>query len=127
MTGVGGSELGIGGFEDLKAWQEAQNLAVEVYTISKLFPKDELFGITSQVRRAVSSVSANIAEGYGRSTANDKLHFMSIAYGSLLETRNFIYLSHKLDFITREDMDRILLQITTCQKLLNGFKRSLKS
>lgn len=124
---IGSSELGVQGFEDLQVWQESQNLAVQVYSISRLFPKDEQFGMTNQIRRSVSSISANIAEGYGRHTINDKLHFMSIAYGSLLETKNFIYLSHRLDYVTKEDMDKILTQIVMCQKLLNGFKRSLRS
>lgn len=125
--GVGNSELGVREFEDLHVWQESQNLAVQIYTASKLFPKDEQFGITNQIRRAVTSVSANIAEGYGRSGVNDKLHFMTIAYGSLLETKNFIYLSHRLDYLNKEDMNTMITQIVICQKLLNGFKRSLKS
>ena len=79
-------------FEQLHAWQEAQTLAVFVYTIIKQFPKNEIFGLTSQIKRASSSVSANIAEGFGRRTIADKLHFYAIAYGSLLETKNFPHL-----------------------------------
>lgn len=62
-------------FENLRVWQESQNLAVEIYTVTKQFPKDELFAITSQLRRSASSISANIAEGFGRVSKNDKLHF----------------------------------------------------
>ena len=114
-------------FENLEAWQLSQELAVQVYEVTKLFPKDEIFGITNQLRRASSSISANIAEGYGRETAKDKLHFMAIAYGSLLETKNFIYLSQKLGYLDETATSDLILQSTTCQKLLNGFKRSLKS
>ena len=86
-------------FEDLVVWRESQNLAVEVYTITKLFPKDELYGITSQIRRSSSSVSANIAEGFGRSSRKELLYFYSVANGSLLETKNFLYLAEKLGYI----------------------------
>lgn len=112
-------------FEDLTTWQESQNLAVAVYSITKSFPKDEQFGITSQIRRAVSSISANIAEGFGRSTTKDKLQFMTIAYGSLLETKNFIYLAEKLEYIDSVTTKNLIEQCVLCQKLINGFKRSL--
>lgn len=126
------SDLGVGkrpvrSFEDLNVWQESQQLAVEVYRVSKTFPKDEIFGLTSQLRRAVASVSANIAEGFGRSTVKDKLNFLSIAYGSLLETKNFIYLAEKLGYLDKSTTSVILEKITICQKLLNGFRRSLQS
>lgn len=75
-------------FEDLRVWQKSQNLAIEVYKITKKFPKAELFAMTSQIRRAATSVSANIAEGFGRVSKADKLHFYTMAYGSLLEAKN---------------------------------------
>ena len=126
--GDGGSEVSsVQAFEDLVVWQESQNLAVDVYKATKSFPKDEIFGITNQIRRAASSVSANIAEGYGRSKTNDKLHFMSIAYGSLLETKNFIYLANRLEYLTKDTFNSLIDQSVRCQKLLNGFRRSLKN
>lgn len=112
-------------FEDLIVWQESQNLAVSIYKITKQFPKDELFAITNQLRRAASSISANIAEGFGRSTSKDKTHFYVMAYGSLLEVKNFLYLSNKLDYITKQELDELLLQSTSCQKLINASKRAL--
>lgn len=130
--GVRSSELGVSAgqlrsFENLIVWQESQSLAVEVYRLTKNFPKEEVFGITSQIRRASSSVSANIAEGFGRSTTKDKLQFMTIAYGSLLETKNFIYLATKLGYMTDESQVETVEHIVRCQRLLNGFKRSLAS
>ncbi len=113
-------------FEQLVVWQESHELAVKVYARTKEFPKEEMFGITSQIRRASSSVSANIAEGFGRSSAADKHHFMTIAYGSLLETKNFLYLAARLEYISENQLNELLSQITTCQKLLNGYKRVLK-
>lgn len=117
----------INSFEQLVVWQESQKLAVYVYRLSKNYPKDELFGITNQMRRAVTSVSANIAEGFGRVTKNDKSHFLVIAYGSLLETKNFLYLSEKLGFITKEQLQLAIEHCIGCQKLINAYKRSINT
>ena len=116
----------ISNFEDLVVWRESQNLAVEVYTLLRLFPKEEVFGLISQTKRAVSSVSANIAEGFGRKTSKDKLQFYTIAYGSLLETKNFLYLGEKLQYISSAQLEKTLGQVVSCQKLLNAFMRPLK-
>ena len=116
----------IQGFEDLVVWQESQNLAVQVYEITKQFPREEVFGITSQIKRAVSSVSANIAEGFGRQTLKDKLQFYTIAYGSLLETKNFLYLSQRLGYIAEEHLDALLDTTVSCWKFLNGLNKSLQ-
>lgn len=96
------------------------------YKASKAFPKDEVFGLTSQLRRAVVSVSANIAEGFGRKSQKDKLHFYAIAYGSLLESKNFFYLSHRLGYISEQELEDLLAQTTSCQKLLNALMKSLQ-
>lgn len=69
-------------FEDLIAWQQTQNLAVFVYKITKKFPKDEQFALTNQIRRASTSISANIAEGFGRRSPKDKVYFYRVAYGT---------------------------------------------
>jgi four helix bundle protein len=123
---VDGKTQKINSFEQLTVWQEPQELAVLVYGLTKDFPKEEQFGITSQLRRAASSVSANIAEGFGRLSVNDKQHFLTIAYGSLLETKNFLYLANRLGYITAASLERILPQIISCQKLINAYKRSIK-
>jgi four helix bundle protein len=112
-------------FEDLEVWQEAQLLAVEVYHVTRSFPKDEIYAMTSQLRRAASSISANIAEGFGRSTVKDKIHFYTIAYGSLLEVKNFLYLAQKLDYIDEEILNNLIEHSIICQKLINGSKRWL--
>lgn len=113
-------------FEDLTVWQESQSFAVEVYKVTKQFPKDEIFAMTSQLRRAVSSVSANIAEGFGRASVNDKLHFYTMAYGSLLEVKNFLYLAEKLGYIDKSELDKLIIHIVSCQKLINAFKAGLR-
>ena len=114
-------------FEDLRVWQEAQNWAVEIYKITRSFPDDEKFGLTSQLRRAASSVSANIAEGFGRRTNKDKLQFYVIAYGSALEAKNFLYLSNKLNYIDETSLTRHIDRGTAVQRLLNAFMGPLKS
>lgn len=121
-----GSNNKIERFEDLRVWQESQKWAVAVYESTKLFPKDELYALTSQIRRAASSISANIAEGFGRKSPRDKLHFYTMAYGSALETKNFLYLTNKLGYIGKPDLDVPLEQGTDVQKLLNAFMRPLK-
>ncbi len=115
----------ITGFEQLIAWQKSQDLAVAIYKITKPFPADERFALTNQLRRAVSSVSANIAEGFGRRSAKDKLHFYAIAYGSLLETKNFAYLAARLNYLDEKALNSLILDMTDCQKLLNALSRSI--
>jgi len=112
-------------FEQLTVWQESQLFAVEVYKITKQFPKEEIFAITSQLRRASSSISANIAEGFGRTSPKDKLHFYTMAYGSLLEVKNFLYLSEKLGYLKQAELEILITQSISCQKLINAFKAGL--
>jgi four helix bundle protein len=112
-------------FEQSDAWQQSQDLAVAVYEATKNFPQEDKFGITNQIRRAASSISANIAEGFGRRARKDKKHFYIMAYGSLLETKNFIYLSTKLKYLSDDRSETLLQQCIRCQKLINGLVRSL--
>ena len=116
----------INSFEDLTVWQETQMFAVHIYRITEKFPADEVFAMTSQLRRAATSISANIAEGFGRTSTNDKLHFYTMAYGSLLEVKNFLYLAEKLGYITSETLTEILPVSVSCQKLINAFKAGLQ-
>lgn len=113
-------------FEDLIVWKEAQNLAVSIYKETKDFPSDEKFGLTNQIRRASVSISANIAEGFGRNSAKNKLQFYTIAYGSLLEVKNFIYLAQKLGYLDKNTVNVMLNGSVSVQKLLNAFMRPLK-
>lgn len=113
-------------FEQLLAWQKAQDLSVLVYEFTKRFPTDEKFGLVSQIRRAANSVSANIAEGFGRRTNADKLQFYTMAYGSLLEVKNFLYLSERLGYLGNEDINKIFDVLTESQKLLNALMKSIR-
>lgn len=110
-------------FEDMTVWQDAQDFAVSVYGITKSFPSDERFAIIDQMRRAASSISANIAEGFGRKSRKDMLHFYSIAYGSLLETKNFVYLSRKLGYLDTAQEEVLIYAVENLQKQLNAINR----
>ena len=100
----------INNFEEMPVWQDAQDYAVAVYAITKNYPKEEKYALVDQMRRAASSVSANIAEGFGRNsdTHKETTRFYRIALGSLLEVKNFVYLSLRLDYISSEDADELV-------------------
>ena len=89
-------------FRKVEAWQLADDLAVAVYEATKGFPKEEVYGITSQMRRSVTSVAANIAEGASRESEKDYAHFLQIARGSLAETQYFLHLARRLGYLDRE-------------------------
>lgn len=114
-------------FEDMPVWQDSLDLAVLIYKITKSFPIEERFALTNQLHRASSSVSANIAEGFGRQTLKDRAHFYHIALGSLLETKNFIYLAQKLEYMKTDDADDIISKIDSVHKqitaILGYFKK----
>lgn len=114
-------------FEDMQIWQDSQDFAVAVYDATKQFPGSERFAITDQLRRAASSISANIAEGFGRSSQKDMLHFYTIGYGSLLETKNFIYLARKLDYIDEILSDKLIEDSEALQKQFNAIKKYFDS
>lgn len=113
-------------FEDMEVWQEAQEFAVLIYKITKRFPDEEKFGLTSQLRRASSSVSANIAEGFGRSSKKDTAHFYHIARGSLLETKNFMYLSARLAYIDQVILDKSIASADSINQQITAILRYFK-
>jgi len=89
-------------FRKIEAWQLADDFAVAVYEATKAFPKEEVYGITSQIRRAVTSVAANIVEGASRESAKGYAHFLQIARGSLAETQYFLHLARRLAYLDQE-------------------------
>jgi len=108
-------------FTDLEVWKKSHNLAIKTYSLTAKFPKHEMFGITNQLRRAVTSISANIAEGMGRSSYPDRTRFYYNARGSIYETENFLIISKELNFITSDDFNLAIEILNTTRKLLNAF------
>jgi four helix bundle protein len=113
-------------YSELIAWQKAMDLVCEVYQFSSVFPAEERFGLTSQIRRAAVSIPANIAEGQGRATTKDFLHFLSIAYGSLREVETFVVLSCRLGFTEQHRRESLLEAAKEVGRLINGLSNSLR-
>jgi len=112
-------------FKKISAWDEAMDLSVEIYKITADFPNEEKFGLISQIRRSVVSVSSNIAEGAGRDTNPQFLHFLAIANGSLNELRSQLILSYRLDFISMESLNGLEDKIDKIQRMITNFKKQL--
>lgn len=114
-------------FEQLPVWQDALEFAADIYKLTTKFPADEKFAMTSQIRRAAYSISANIAEGFGRKSVKEKIQFYRIAYGSLLEVKNFAYLANKLGYINDEYNKLILSSADSLLKQINAIIAKLSS
>ena len=111
-------------FEKLIAWQKARELASEIYKITRLFPKDEVFGLTSQMRRCAVSIASNLAEGSGRNSMKDKARFTEIAFGSALELLNQLILSFDFEYFEEQKYIEIREKITEVTVLINGLYKS---
>ncbi|MHB9019599.1 MAG: four helix bundle protein [Minisyncoccota bacterium] len=110
-------------FYGLKVWQDAHKITLDIYKTTKTFPHEEIFGLTSQMRRASSSISANIAEGFGRFHFKDKIRFYQQARGSAVELQNHLFLSQDLNYIKKENARKIFQEIEVVIKELNGLIR----
>lgn len=112
-------------YKELKVWQKSVKLATKVYELTKAFPQDERFGITSQIRRAVVSISSNIAEGAGRASRKEFAQFLSIAYGSCYELDTQLLISNNIGFLSDEELKNIDELINEIQKMIYKLKESL--
>jgi four helix bundle protein len=110
----------------LRAFELADEVAMLVYRITAGFPKEELFGLTSQIRRAAVSVPSNIVEGCARDSEADYLRFLNIAFGSLRELHYQLDLSKRLGFLPNEDFSLVESKVIETEKVLNGLIRSLR-
>ena len=113
-------------FTELKAWQEAHKLTLAVYKNTCNFPSHEKFGVVSQLQRAASSVPANIAEGFARNSTGELLRSLSIARGSLAETRYFLLLSRDLGYLNGGALQQMQKQCESVAQLINALARSLR-
>ena len=109
----------------MKAWQEARKLVVEVYRLLDEFPKLEQYALCDQIRRAIVSVPSNLAEGSGRISLKEQLHFYEISYGSLMEAYNQLIIAVDLNYIDESSLEGILPKIDEVARLLNGLRSSL--
>jgi four helix bundle protein len=121
-----GGFMTVKSYRDLETWQQAMALVLEVYRVTKLFPKEELFGLTSQVRRAVVSIPSNIAEGQGRTSTKEFLQHLSIAYGSLCETETQILIAKDLNYLAQQDYESLSTLTARVGRLINGLSKSLQ-
>lgn len=111
-------------FQDILAWKKSHKLCLEVYRLTGKYPKDELFGLVSQSRRAAVSVPSNITEGYRRVGNNDSLHFYNIAQSSLEELRYQLLLAHDLKYISTVENERVSALAEETSKVLSGWIKS---
>lgn len=119
-------EKTITSFQNLTVYQKSEQLTLEIYKLCQELPKEELYGLSSQIKRASLSIGANIAESYGRFHIKDKVNFLYHSRGSLYEVEHFIRIALKLNFINKKQIVNILPLIQDTKKLLNGYIRSFK-
>ena len=112
-------------YKDLIVWQKAIALVTAIYAATRTFPKEELFGLSSQMRRAAVSIPSNIAEGQGRQTTGEFRQFLGHARGSLLETETQILLSERLEYLDHKTSEMLLGQAAEVGRILNGLMNSL--
>lgn len=112
-------------WKELVVWQECHKLVIEIYNLMKRFPKDETFGLCSQIKRAAVSIPANIVEGHSKSSNKDFVRFLYISRGSLEELKYLLYLSKDLGFINLQDYKSLEEKLARIGYLLNNFMKSL--
>jgi len=112
-------------YKELKVWQKAYQLCLQIYRISKGFPKEEVFGITSQIRRASLSIPSNVAEGYGRRSRSGYIRFLNIAYGSLCELETQVLLSGDLNYLKGREFNEVQAAVLEVERMLMALIKSL--
>ncbi|MFH0776876.1 MAG: four helix bundle protein [Patescibacteria group bacterium] len=112
-------------FKDLKVWQKAHNLVLTIYKVTRKFPTEEKFGLTSQLRRAAISIASNIVEGFKRKTKNDSLHFYTISEGSLEEVKYQTLLAKDLGYFPKQTYEEITANAEEIGRMLCGFKKAI--
>ncbi len=115
------------GYKKLKVWKKAHYLAIEIYKITKRFPREELYGITSQIRRSAFSVALNIVEGHASNSKREFLSFLNIANRSLVETEYLLEISEELHFLSNSDYERLENLRTEVAVMLTAFVKTVKA
>jgi len=114
------------GFQDLIAWQKAMALVTAIYRATGDWPREELYGLTSQVRRAAVSIPSNLAEGHDRTGPREFAHHVSVAYGSLCELETQVLIAEQLGYANADTSERLTAQIMEVRRLTRGLLRSLR-
>ncbi len=114
-------------FTDLRVWQSAHEVVLNIYKITKQFPKDEMFGLSSQMRRAAVSMTSNIAEGFSRYSYKEKAQFYYIAHGSMTELQNQLIIARDVSYIDNDEYNNLFEKLVSVHKLLNAFIKKTKS
>ncbi|MGD1045394.1 MAG: four helix bundle protein [Bacteroidota bacterium] len=114
-------------YRKLKIWQKAHELVLKIYIATKKFPKEEMYGITSQIRRSSASITANISEGCGRKTKTEFARFLVIALGSINETKNFLLLSKDLGYLTQGDFHNLTEYVIEMHKMLLSLESKISN
>ena len=112
-------------FEKLEAWQKSRVLVKDVYGVISKFPQTEKFGLSSQLGRAIVSVPSNIAEGCGRPSLKERIHFFEIAYGSLMDSLTQLIIASDLDFISEQEVEEVRAKIIEVARIISGLRKSL--
>ena len=111
-------------FTDVIAWQKAYKIAVAIYRATEKFPQSEIYGLTSQVRRAAVSVASNIAEGFGRTSVKEKTQFYSVARGSLMELQNQLLIAKGIGYLNNKTYNQLELLCIEAVKVLSGLQKA---
>ena len=114
-------------YKELKVWQKSYELCLEIYGITAKFPKEERYGLTSQIRRSVVSIPSNIAEGYGKKTTKDYIRMLYISYGSVCELETQILLAGDLDLIEKGELGTLNKDIAEIERMLKALIKSLEN
>src|SRR3989344_8747571 len=114
-------------FTDLNIWKYGHELVLEIYRVTKKFPKEEMFGLTSQLRRAIVSFTSNIAEGFSRNTYKEKAQFYSIALGSLTEVQNQLLVARDIGYLAHNDFTETAVSTVMLNKMTNGLIKASKT
>ncbi len=114
-------------YKELKVWEKAYKLCLDIYTVTKRFPKEEIYGLTSQIRRSAVSIPSNIAEGYGRKTTSEYVRFLYIAYGSVCELETQTMISGDLDYMKKEKLQELREGLGDLERMLKALIKSLEN
>lgn len=117
----------ISSYKDLIVWQKSIDLTSKAYELTKKFPREEIYGITSQIRRAASSIPANIAEGSARGYIKEYINFLSIAYGSGAELETFLVIAKELNYLSADEYAKMAEILSEIMRMLNGLLKKLKT